>query len=91
MVDAELPVSTYEVLVEMQDVCVKYSDKEILGSWKQELEGQTRNGLSWTVRRGERWGVFGPNGKCLALHEGTKHELTGTRIWKDDTHLFNLL
>lgn len=91
MVDAELPVSTYEVLVEIQDVCVRYGDKEILGSWKRELEGQTRKGLSWTVRRGERWGVFGPNGKCLALHEGTNHELTGTRIWEDDTDLSNLL
>ena len=91
MVDADVPVSINEVLVAMQDICVRYGDKEILGSWEQQSEGQTRKGLSWTVRRGERWGVFGPNGKCLALHEGAEHELTGTRIWKDDTHLFNLL
>lgn len=68
MVDADVPVSTNEVLLEMQDICVRYGDKEILGTWEQELEGQKRKGLSWTVRRGERWGVFGPNGKCLVLH-----------------------
>ena len=52
-----------ETLVEMHDVCVKYGDKLALGGWKQEIDGTPREGLWWTVRRGERWGVFGPNGQ----------------------------
>ena len=52
-----------EALVEMHDGCVKYRDKPALGGWKQEVNGEARQGLWWTVRRGERWGVFGPNGK----------------------------
>ena len=41
------------------------SDKRILGAWSERAEGTERvprEGLHWTVRRGERWGVFGPNG-----------------------------
>ena len=53
-----------EPLVEMQDVCVKYGDRTVLGGWKQQIDNESREGLWWTVRRGERWGVFGPNGKC---------------------------
>ena len=62
MVDADLPVSDKEALVEMQGVCVRYGDKEVLGSSEQEIDNQLEKGLSWTVRRGDRWGVFGPNG-----------------------------
>lgn len=47
-----------EPLVVMEDVNIKYGSKQILGGWKG-----TRSGLWWTIRRGERWGVFGPNGK----------------------------
>lgn len=91
LVDVDGPVSINEPLVEMQDVCVRYGDKEVLGSWKQKIEGQTKKGLSWTVRRGERWGVFGPNGMCLVVHECTTLELTGNRIRKNDTRLLDLL
>lgn len=91
LVDADVPVSNNEVLVEMQEVCVRYGDKEILGSWEQEIEGQTKRGLSWTIRRGERWGVFGPNGGFLVVNEGNESELTGTRIRKDDARLSDLL
>jgi ABC-type molybdenum transport system ATPase subunit/photorepair protein PhrA len=52
-----------EALVEMHDVCVKYGDKPALGGWREEVDGEAWEGLRWTVRRGERWGVFGPNGK----------------------------
>ena len=52
-----------EPLVEMENICVKYGDKTVLGGWQSSTDGQTNQGLSWTVRRGERWGVFGPNGK----------------------------
>lgn len=47
-----------ESLVVIQDVNIKYGSRQILGGWKD-----TRSGLWWTIRRGERWGVFGPNGE----------------------------
>lgn len=62
LVDADAPESNNEKLVEMQGVHVRYGDKEVLGDWEQEVRGQKKTGLSWTIRRGERWGVFGPNG-----------------------------
>ncbi|EAA32650.1 P-loop containing nucleoside triphosphate hydrolase protein [Neurospora crassa] len=43
-----------EPLVEMSGVTVRYGSKTVLGNWP--------SGLHWTVRRGSRWGVFGPNG-----------------------------
>ncbi|KAK3940153.1 P-loop containing nucleoside triphosphate hydrolase protein [Diplogelasinospora grovesii] len=51
-----------EPLVEMNGCRVKYGNKVALGNWSEERDGQTVTGLHWTVRRGERWGVFGPNG-----------------------------
>lgn len=39
-----------DVLVEMKDVRIAYFGLEILRDF------------SWTIRRGERWGLFGPNG-----------------------------
>lgn len=51
-----------EPVVEMENCQVKYGDKVVLGNWAVEEHGQSVKGLSWTVRRGERWGVFGPNG-----------------------------
>lgn len=51
-----------EALVVMEDVKIKYGNKQILGGWKDQ-----RSGLWWTIRRGERWGVFGPNGKYINL------------------------
>ena len=64
LLDTDVPLPTSEILVEMQDVSVRYGDKEVLGNWLQEVDGLTKKGLSWTIRRGERWGVFGPNGMC---------------------------
>ncbi|KAK2614487.1 hypothetical protein N8I77_001307 [Diaporthe amygdali] len=51
-----------EPLVEMESCQVKYGNKIALGNWAVEENGESVKGLSWTVRRGERWGVFGPNG-----------------------------
>ena len=51
-----------EPLIEMNGCKVTYGDKVALGNWTEERDGQTVGGLQWTVRRGERWGVFGPNG-----------------------------
>ena len=54
--------STGEPLVEMAGCRVRYGDKVVLGNWTETRDGTQRDGLHWTVRRGERWGVFGPNG-----------------------------
>ncbi|KIE02124.1 ABC transporter domain containing protein, partial [Metarhizium majus ARSEF 297] len=51
-----------EPLVEMDGCRVQYGDKIALGNWSQETPQGPKDGLVWTVRRGERWGVFGPNG-----------------------------
>lgn len=59
---AARPKSLGEPLVEMDGCQVKYGNKVALGNWTEEKDGRTVKGLTWTVRRGERWGVFGPNG-----------------------------
>lgn len=51
-----------EPVVEMDGCKVQYGDKVALGNWTEARDGQPAEGLHWTVRRGERWGVFGPNG-----------------------------
>ncbi|PSR90631.1 P-loop containing nucleoside triphosphate hydrolase protein [Coniella lustricola] len=52
-----------EALVEMEGCQVRYGNKIALGNWTEHKDGQQpTKGLTWTVRRGERWGVFGPNG-----------------------------
>jgi ABC-type molybdenum transport system ATPase subunit/photorepair protein PhrA len=51
-----------EPLVEMDGCRVQYGDQIALGNWSQETSQGRKDGLIWTVRRGERWGVFGPNG-----------------------------
>ena len=59
--DLELP-EIGEALVEMEGALVAYGNKAVLGNWTQDFNGSRRDGLWWTVRRGERWGIFGPNG-----------------------------
>ena len=56
----------WEPVVQMKNVVIKYGDKQVMGGWKQKISGNTRAGLNWTVLKGERWGVFGPNGACLS-------------------------
>lgn len=51
-----------EPLVEMDGCKVQYRGKIALGNWTQQTVDGPKGGLIWTVRRGERWGVFGPNG-----------------------------
>ncbi|KAH6958517.1 P-loop containing nucleoside triphosphate hydrolase protein [Fusarium avenaceum] len=51
-----------EPLVEMDGCKVQYRGKVALGNWSQQTTDGSKDGLIWTVRRGERWGVFGPNG-----------------------------
>ncbi|KAK4449955.1 P-loop containing nucleoside triphosphate hydrolase protein [Podospora aff. communis PSN243] len=58
----EPPTKKGEPLVEMSGCAVKYGDKVVLGGWSEERDGKKLDGLHWTIRQGERWGVFGPNG-----------------------------
>lgn len=64
LLDIERP-GVGEPLVEMRGVNVKYGTKQILGAWQQDIDGKMRDGLWWTVRRGQRWGIFGPNGQSI--------------------------
>lgn len=56
------PQSSGEALVEMNGVKVAYGDKVVLGDWQQDVDGQQRPGLWWSLHRGQRCGIFGPNG-----------------------------
>ena len=61
--DGMSPISPdAEPLIEMDGCRVQYGDKIALGNWTQQTRDGPKDGLVWTVRRGERWGVFGPNG-----------------------------
>ena len=51
-----------DALVEMEGARVTYGSKVVLGNWIQDVGGKAQEGLWWTVKRGERWGIFGPNG-----------------------------
>ncbi|KAF7530795.1 hypothetical protein G7054_g9496 [Neopestalotiopsis clavispora] len=62
IIETETLDNAGEPLVEMDGCQVQYRGKIALGNWKQKINGQEKNGLLWTVRRGERWGIFGPNG-----------------------------
>ncbi|KAF2772897.1 P-loop containing nucleoside triphosphate hydrolase protein [Teratosphaeria nubilosa] len=56
------PSPAGETLVEMKGVKVAYGDKTVLGDWKQSCNGEGRPGLWWSLHRGQRAGIFGPNG-----------------------------
>lgn len=51
-----------EALIEMDGVRVQYGDKVVLGDWKQKVNDETKDGLHWRVRRGQRWAILGANG-----------------------------
>lgn len=55
-------VTIGEPIVEMQGVNIKYGTNSVLGEWKQNVDGEEKNGLHWNVHRGQRWGIFGANG-----------------------------
>jgi ABC-type molybdenum transport system ATPase subunit/photorepair protein PhrA len=61
-VEANHSINPDEPLVEMSGVRVSYGPKTVLGNWEQEVSGQIKQGLWWTIKRGQRWGIFGPNG-----------------------------
>lgn len=60
--EGEAPRALGEPLVEMDGCKVTYGNKVALGNWDEHINGEVKSGLFWTVRRGERWGIFGPNG-----------------------------
>jgi molybdate transport system ATP-binding protein len=45
-----MPPADSDAVIEMKDVTIRFGDVTVL------------DGVSWTVRRGERWAVIGPNG-----------------------------
>lgn len=50
-------------VVEMEGVRIAYGNNSVLGAWEQPMpSGDSKPGFWWTVRQGERWGVFGANG-----------------------------
>ena len=51
-----------EAVVEMLGVKVAYGDRTVLGDWEQAHDGEQRPGLWWSLHRGQRYGIFGPNG-----------------------------
>lgn len=51
-----------EPLIEMKGVKVAYGDRVVLGDWQQPDGGDQREGLWWSLHRGQRYGIFGPNG-----------------------------
>jgi ABC-type molybdenum transport system ATPase subunit/photorepair protein PhrA len=61
MID-ERKIPLGDPVVEMHGVRLAYGDKTVLGNWKQQQDGKEKDGLWWSIRRGERWGVFGANG-----------------------------
>ncbi|PYI36034.1 ABC transporter [Aspergillus indologenus CBS 114.80] len=56
------PLRGGEPLIEMEGVRVQYGDKAVLGNWSQSVDGELKEGLHWTVRRGQRWIILGANG-----------------------------
>jgi ABC-type molybdenum transport system ATPase subunit/photorepair protein PhrA len=53
-----------EALVEMNGVHVSYGEgtRIALGDWIQTVNGEQKPGLWWSLHRGQRCGIFGPNG-----------------------------
>lgn len=56
------PLAAGDALVEMRGVKVSYGDKTVLGGWTQDVDGEQKPGLWWSLHRGQRCGIFGPNG-----------------------------
>lgn len=55
-------LSPGEPLVEMRGVKVAYGDRVVLGDWEQVDGSEHKEGLWWSLHRGQRCGIFGPNG-----------------------------
>jgi ABC-type molybdenum transport system ATPase subunit/photorepair protein PhrA len=51
-----------EPIIEMRGVKVSYGSNTVLGNWTQKVARRTTEGLWWNLYRGQRYGIFGPNG-----------------------------
>ncbi|KAK4895379.1 hypothetical protein LTR27_006443 [Elasticomyces elasticus] len=56
------PLLPGEALVEMRGVRVAYGSKVVLGDWQQEVGNDQKSGLWWSLHRGQRCAILGPNG-----------------------------
>ncbi|KAK3069976.1 hypothetical protein LTR53_011262 [Teratosphaeriaceae sp. CCFEE 6253] len=56
------PLAPGEAVVEMRGVKVAYGDKVVLGGWQQTVGGSEKTGLWWSLHRGQRCAILGPNG-----------------------------
>ena len=65
--------SRKEPLIEMKGVQVSYGDRMILGNWQQDVDAEQKKGLWWNLNRGERWAIFGPNGKLYTSESDFSH------------------
>ncbi|KAM0713321.1 hypothetical protein Q7P35_000773 [Cladosporium inversicolor] len=54
------PLPKGEPLVELNGIRVSYGPKTVLGDWHQP--DKSSPGLWWSLHRGQRCGIFGPNG-----------------------------
>lgn len=73
---APKPATTLaEPLVEMEKVKISYYSKVILDNF------------SWTIRRGERWGLFGPNGNEPFSPFCPAYLPTSSRFWQNHLDL----
>lgn len=72
----EIPLG--DPVVQMEGVTIKYNDSDtpVLGGWE--------GGLWWEVRRGQRWGVFGPNGVFRSHSRSTRSNII-TRLGQDNS------
>lgn len=51
-----------DTVVELNGVKVAYGEKVVLGDWNSTSDGEEKPGLWWSLHRGQRFGIFGPNG-----------------------------
>jgi ABC-type molybdenum transport system ATPase subunit/photorepair protein PhrA len=56
------PLPPGEALVSMQGVKVAYGDKVVLGDWVEQTDAGNQAGLHWSLHRGQRCAILGPNG-----------------------------
>lgn len=93
-IDKESPrlADENETLVEMENVQIKYGQKQVLGGWKEKVNGVDREGLWWKIKRGERWAIFGPNGNPPNPPFETKSRrplAKNQRLRKNNTPIFD--
>ena len=70
-------------VIEMEAVLVEYGGRKVF-DWKQSSAGKSKAGLWWTVKEGERWALFGPNGMWTQMCSPV---LTTAALSRNRTHL----